>query len=432
MNYDAILVFPKIDFFSTIQYPTGLYKIAYYCKSQYNILILDERLENIEEKINFFLNQKHKLLCIGFSVMTGSQIKYALSISKKFHEKIPIVWGGMHPSICPESTINNSYIDFTIRGDGEDAFLNLLHFLSNKQAFKKLFASKLDKDSTLNQFNGFKLSNKYIDFNAYPIKNEYFVARDGFNKSFTLETSRGCPYNCSFCHNSMTKKYLFMDSQVVIQSIYALFLKYQIDGIIFQEDDFFANIQRIIKILNFLKLIKIGWKANCRIDYVKKLLKNGTFILIQNSNCKVLQFGAESGSDRILSLLNKKFTVNDTIEANRILSNFSIKIRYNFIVGFPTETFADMKNTFVLIKKLRAENKNVEIPFINVYTPYPGTPMYDMAVKNGFTQPKKLEDWIAFNWNQVNMPWLTEKETKFIVKISNYCRTHNNYNKKDK
>ncbi len=113
----AILCFPFVPG-RQIQYPTGLYKIASYCRNEYEIVVLDQRIEkNIEGTINQYISMSKDILCLGFSVMTGEQIEDAINLSKIFHGKIPIVWGGMHPTICPVQTITHPLIDYVVRGE---------------------------------------------------------------------------------------------------------------------------------------------------------------------------------------------------------------------------------------------------------------------------------------------------------------------------
>jgi radical SAM superfamily enzyme YgiQ (UPF0313 family) len=129
----AILCFPYVTS-RRLQYPTGLYKIATFCKNSYEVLIIDQRIEsNVIEKISSLLDDSDDILCLGLSVITGEQISSAIKISKALHNRVKIVWGGMHPTILPLQTIGNDFIDFVIRGEGEEAFLNLLLYLDGKE-----------------------------------------------------------------------------------------------------------------------------------------------------------------------------------------------------------------------------------------------------------------------------------------------------------
>ena len=351
----AIICFPKIDniIWTQTQFPIGIYKIKQYCKKKYDVIILDERFErDIFKKIDMMLNES--VLCLGLSVMTGEQITSAISISKKYHGKVKIVWGGVHPTILPDNVLREPYVDYVIRGDGEKAFLNLLTYL--------------DKGRVEN----------------------YFLRRDGMKKAFTIETSRGCPHQCAFCHNTILgHKYRTVNVEYIGNTIEYLIDRYNVDGIVFQEDNFFLDINRAKNVIKKLcQYRNIGWKANSRISYFEKITEDKEMMndLVQ-SNCKVLQFGIESGSDRILKLINKKITTDQIRTINKKLSLYNIKLRYNFIIGFPTETVQEIRKTMEFIEKLMEENANLEPPFVNIYTPYPGTPIFDLAVKQGFKPP---------------------------------------------
>ncbi len=426
----AILCFPNVKS-QTKQYPTGLYKIASYCKDEYNVFVIDQRIEkNVFKKINNIL-KNYDVLCIGLSVMTGEQIRHALEISKHFHKQVRIVWGGIHSTILPNQTIECEFIDYVVIGEGENSFLNLLHYCEGKMYTKELFLSKTNCNFEYNFIDN--LNNSiYVDFDKYPVKDVYFVRRDGFNKAFNIETSRGCPHKCYFCHNSIyNKPYRCISEDRLIDLIEYLYNTYGIDGIIFQEDNFFLNKNRVICVMDYLvSRPNIGWKANSRIDYFKRFIKDEHFMKkLIDSGCRVLQFGVESGSERVLRMINKKIKVSDVLEVNQCLSVYQIRLKYNFIIGFPSETIQEINKTLKLIEKLKYENPNVEPPFLNVYNPYPGTQLYKVALEYGFNAPKDIEGWSLFNWNTVTFDWYTPEVRGYIEKLSKEFFLNTNYPK---
>lgn len=417
----AIICFPKIDniIWTQTQFPIGIYKIKQYCKKKYDVIILDERFErDIFKKIDMMLNES--VLCLGLSVMTGEQITSAISISKKYHGKVKIVWGGVHPTILPDNVLREPYVDYVIRGDGEKAFLNLLTYLDKGRVENKLFLSEKNKNYNINYLEDLNQSN--IDFQDEFIHENYFLRRDGMKKAFTIETSRGCPHQCAFCHNTILgHKYRTVNVEYIGNTIEYLIDRYNVDGIVFQEDNFFLDINRAKNVIKKLcQYRNIGWKANSRISYFEKITEDKEMMndLVQ-SNCKVLQFGIESGSDRILKLINKKITTDQIRTINKKLSLYNIKLRYNFIIGFPTETVQEIRKTMEFIEKLMEENANLEPPFVNIYTPYPGTPIFDLAVKQGFKPPETLEGWAKISWNNSNNMITDERVKQEILKISN-------------
>jgi len=204
--------------------------------------------------------------------------------------------------------------------------------------------------------------------------------------------------------------------------------RYKLDGIIYQEDNFFVNIKRVIEFCQILqeRNLDIGWKANCRISYlVDKDLS--FFSVVEKSGCKLLQFGVESGSDRILKILKKRITTEQVMAVNRKLARTNIKCRYNFMIGVPGETLEEMKMTLRFIKTLKKENRNLESCFLNIYTPWPGTDLYWKSVQEGFVPPQTLEAWASFNWNETLMPWIDRKTARFMKEVSTQYLNKSDY-----
>jgi len=412
----AILCFPFVTG-RQVQYPTGLYKIASFCSGSYEITVLDQRIDaDVVRTISNLIADDPSILCLGLSVMTGEQIEHAIAISRAFHGRLPIVWGGIHPTILPEQTLRSGFVDYIIIGEGEEAFLSLLDHLSGTESHQQLFLSKDNSNYTYNHVVDLDACG-YIDFSRFEIKRDYFVRRDGFDRAFTVETSRGCPFCCSFCHNSIFRKpYRTMSVENVLAVIDDLHRLHRVDGIIFQEDNFFGDVRRVRDIIRcLLDRGDIGWKANSRISYFYTLATNRPFMdELLRSRCMVLQFGIESGSPTTIARINKKINIEKVVQTNRDLSVYPIRIRYNFIVGFPGETEKDITATLRLIDALRQGNPHMEPPFLNVYCPYPGTPLYAEAVKHGFKEPNDLMEWSHLNWSATWLSCFPTRLRRFI------------------
>ncbi len=145
-------------------------------------------------------------------------------------------------------------------------------------------------------------------------------------------------------------------------------------------------------------------------------LDNDFFELLKKAGGRMLVIGVESGSQRILDLINKGIKISEVLEFNRRVKKFGIIPRYCFMMGFPTETLEDIRETVSLIFKLLEENDDA-IKDINIYTPYPGTELYELSIKHGLKPPEKLEDWISFNWRTINIrntPWITKEREKLL------------------
>lgn len=420
-----ILCYPELTS-REAQLPIGLYKIASFCSKKFKVHIIDARLEPASPRIHEILS-KEDVLFLGLSVMTGQQITSALKYSQEFHSRTSIVWGGLHPTITPHQTITNPYIDYIVVGEGEKQILQLATHLSNASDKRPQIVGFSTPPFTHSFFEQFAEHGPipYIDME---IPKQYFTSRDGFTRALSLETSRGCPFSCKFCHNSIAHPpYRTCSSATICASISSIKEKYQIDGVIFQEDLFFANKKRAIETLPHIKELNIKWKANARISQIVSnpidFWRN-----INSFGCQTIQLGAESGSDSILKLIDKKITKLEIEIASDTLLKSQIRSRFNFIIGFPGETKQQIQKTIDLANKLQDTNPLTTPPFLNIYTPYPGTKLYTLAIKEGFIPPNKLEEWANINWN-LPSPSLHKHLSDFLVEASNSFLQKNPYSK---
>lgn len=424
-----LLIFPKTGLDKHSQLPLGLLSVASTMVNDYEIKIIDQRLEdNWSKKVEI---ESENSICTGITSMTGEQILNGIEISRIVKRNTKVIWGGIHPTILPKQTLENKFIDYIVTGEGEYTFPSLINALKNKNKLDSIrgIGYKDAYGVHINEMSDFIDLNNLPDLPYYLLDmNKYITKRDGFQRCLTLETSRGCPHNCNFCSNPIIHKRNWRPMNVnnIIKKINYLQNNFNLDGIIFQEDNFFVDMERIKSFCGEINKNNIGWKANCRIKYL--LNKDQTFLkMLENAGCKMLQFGVESGSDRILNTLNKGITTDEIIKINRKLAKSNILCRYNFMVGVPTETEEEIQKTLEFIDKLKSENANLDLPFLNIYTPWPGTKLYELAIDNGFNPPKSLEEWSKYNWNSYNLPWLNGKVSKFLEEISVSYRNENQY-----
>lgn len=431
MRIDAVLVFPAIPGWEA-QYPTGLYQIATHCASDYNVIVVDERLEPATDALPSIAEylRRHDILALGISVLTGTQIASALRISRVLHGVVPVVWGGMHASLLPESTLSDPAIDYVVAGEGEEAFLQVLRHLDGKTADSEAFWERgRDKVGRYN-FVRHLADFTYVDFERFPVDDRYMVDRDGFGRGFAIETSRGCPHGCRYCHNSRNDRpYRARSPESVLACMDNLIQRNSVEGFAFQEDNFFIDLDRATSILDGVsRRDGVKWKANCRIDQLDRILQEqGMMELLVQSGCQVLQSGVESGSDRVLDYIGKGITKQLVLHVNRRMAKYPVSMRYNFIVGFPSESKQEVGQTLDLMEQLPVENRHAEPPFLNIYNPYPGTPLFDDALEAGFIPPDCLEGWARLSWNSADHLWRTGDERRMLEKASRTARARSQY-----
>lgn len=389
--------------------PLGILSIAAVLRQNgHNVKIYDRNIE--ENSIKEYMKFDPEL--IGFSSFTGPMLLDALKISKLFREylEVPIVWGGIHASLLPIKTIQNAYIDMIVVGEGEETIVELAGGIEkggDLGKIKGLIWKRKDNGSIKiieNEPRPFIRDLDELPFPAWDLVDEkqYFKTAIGLNRSssafFSIQSSRGCPFNCGFCYNTAfnRRKWRSKSPKRVLEEISFLREKYQIHKINFKDDNFTVNKNRAIEICKGLikNKLDVRFNVDCRVDLFNRELVQ----YLKWGGCDQIYFGIESGSRRILKFINKEITVEQAVDAIKLSRKYKIKNSASFIMGFPTETSEDIYFTERLIHQMNPDNL-----LLKIYTPYPGTPLYNYLIeRNLFIPPDKLEDW-AVGWTYANL-----------------------------
>lgn len=428
MKKKVILIQPKIGYLDEVKrnpsIPLALLCVATNIYNDYEVEIFDQRLHpKWEEGLSRLL--KDNPLCVGITSMTGRQLYYALEISKwiKSKSNCPIVWGGIHPTIDPQTVLENENIDIVVRGEGEETFYELVNCLAQGKDIQSIPSISFRNNQGEMVHNPRRPS---INLNTLPeipyhlVDLERYVGRYKERRSLYLQLSRGCPFSCAYCYNSVFNRSQWRSLTVekALERISYLYHNYNIRYFDFIDDNLFTNPQRMNDIAD--KVIKnkwnIIWKGTLEIPS-SKTMSDQFFKKMAEAGLERLEIGAESGSNRILKFINKHQTIEDVFELNKRLANFSFTPGYNFMIGLPTETSGDIKLTLKGVMKLLDNNPDAEINGVYCFTPYPGTFLYDCLGKFGFIPPSSLEEWSEFSGDQIKTPWLSLKQKKRLSYI---------------
>ena len=158
--------------------------------------------------------------------------------------------------------------------------------------------------------------------------------------------------------------------------------------------NFFVNKRRVVELFSRCRQrgLEFRWVCTGRVDAVLSMDDDVLRFLRQAGLISVF-FGIESGSSKILKLINKGITPETALKLNVRLRQEGITPHYSFMAGFPTETEEDVQKTMKLMHRLKWENPQAVIWRLNQYTPYPGTELFDLAVQHWFKPPERFEDW---------------------------------------
>jgi radical SAM superfamily enzyme YgiQ (UPF0313 family) len=214
-----------------------------------------------------------------------------------------------------------------------------------------------------------------------------------------------------------------MNSELVVRRIKDLVETYHYRGLYFTDSNFFFDISRGREILKGLLRENLDLTiASINIDFhTLSRLNEEDFLLLQSAGCKRLPIAVESGSTRIRKLIRKPVDTLRLLQINRNLKRYNIALHYAFMMGFPTETRAELAESLTLASTLVKENSNADVSF-NIFTPFPGTELFDMSLKHGLRFPEKTEDWFPFSYRNLvqGTPWLSG-EMRHLVEVMDFC-----------
>ena len=310
--------------------PLGILSVGSALKKQgFEVELININEKEIDKIVNYVIAKNP--LYVGLSVMTGIQTEHSAEFSKKvkFKSNVPIVWGGIHPSLLPEQCLESNYIDYVIIREGEKTIIEFTDKLKKQESLKEVLGVGY-KDESKIIINPERqliknLDNYRLDFSLIDLE-KYIFKLDKYKRVIAYKTSRGCPYNCAFCYNQEFNqgRWRAWSVETVLEDISFLKNRHKIEAVKFYDDNFFVDKERALKIL---RAINLPSHTEIRIDaindnLVQELKKLRSFDLL---------IGVESGSNRLLELINKKITITDTIKAVKILAKNNLREKFGYV-----------------------------------------------------------------------------------------------------
>lgn len=213
-----------------------------------------------------------------------------------------------------------------------------------------------------------------------------------------------------------------MSADKAINMISSAVKQFNLTGIWLRDDEFYINEERARDIAKGLIPLNIKWyTSGTRVDIFNKTPEK-QIELYKLAGAHTLKFGAESGCNRILKLMNKGITKEETIEANLKAMRHNIIPAFALIVGFPTETFNEMEETIDLAKRLKEDNPKAQLETVSTYNALPGTPLWNLAIDKGLLPPGRLEgwaNWIADEYDPEGnrLPWYDDEDRQAVGNI---------------
>ena len=339
---------------------------------------------------------------IGISLRSGF-VQTAIDLTNELKKRfsIPIIWGGIHPTLCPEESIQ--YADMVCRGEGEYPMLDLSDTIERGQDICAIPNLWVKKDGEI--FRNDIRSLNHLDelpFSDYQEEDKYYVYAHPYDiRIYSIMTSRGCPFSCTFCCNSILReiyrgkgKYIRRRSieNVIAELLYAKD-HYPIAEITFQDDVFVDNPEWLYPFLEeYKKHIRLPFACFLHSQFVTEPLIQS----LKEAGLYTADLGIQSGSERVRKEIYHRKQTNEEIIRSAILLNREIGMAYDIIIDNPFETLEDLRETIDLLL-------HFPHPFrvsLLTLTLFPKYPITHSAMEKGLIQ-KPNADVSAKEWLMV-------------------------------
>jgi anaerobic magnesium-protoporphyrin IX monomethyl ester cyclase len=330
---------------------------------------------------------------VGITSMTPT-INSAFSVAKTAKEAQTgtcVVIGGPHTTFMDEQIVDSVRdIDVVVRGEGEQTIIDIAQRIGDHKDLYDVAGITLRKSGKVVR----TIERKYVenlDELPFPsIKHFDLEKYKIFGKRiFPIITSRGCPFQCSFCITSAVfgKRMRMRTPKNVVDELEALKKANAADAFTFFDSTFTFDVKRAHKICDEIieRKIDLPWDCQTRVDQINPEI----LAKLKKAGCEMVSFGIESGCQRTLDSINKKTSVLQNERGIRMIKKAGLAVVATVIIGLPGETKKEMMQTLRFIERLKPDDI-----FVCIATPYPGTELYETIKKNGW---KMSDDWSKYD-----------------------------------
>jgi len=443
----VILVNPKMCRPTAIRLPLSLLALAAVLEGKYDYELVDGNVDPDPHHTILQALAARPDALLGVSVMPGPQVATAIKVSQTVREasqNVPIVWGGYFPTMYPDSSLNAAYVDYLVRGQGEDTILELLERLPEAGRPKDVLNSACEpgavrdiaglswKDEGAIQHNR---DRRFASPNSYPsmpydragdvgryLRPSFMGGRTGVHQA-----AIGCRYTCEFCgvvtmFNGSTR---LQSAERLLDASTTLRERYGATAMQFYDNNFFDTEESSVPLLEALDQAQMPWWCYARADTLANFSAK-TWDLIRRSRLAMTYIGAEAASDEILKKMRKGSRVEHTFEVARRCFENDVIPEFSFVLGGPEDPEGEIEKTLSFIKRLKAVHPRCEV-VLYFYSPTPRRESFNEETKSaglrlpvmehygpsGPELPTTPEEWTQPRWISYvchqDAPWLTEK-----------------------
>ena len=361
---------------------------------------------------------------IGLSVATTSY-PYTCELAMRIKavlKKTIFIWGGHHVSIHSEEPLKQGIADIVVRGEGEEAMLKIIRIVEKHGRYYKRWLKKVEGISYI--YNSQIWHNKpdYLiikDLESIPIPDRTLLDLSKYKNASTILASRGCVGKCKFCASACMGLPREREICSILCEIDILIKKHGFRHINFVDNVFAYNKKRTKELLEAIceKKYPITFSAEININFVDEEI----ILLLKEAGFKFVQFGIESGSERIMKSINKEIDLENANVIVKKCIDEGINVVCSMLIGLPEDTEDTIAETVAMARRFKKYGAKI---VLSCMIPYPGSEVYEKADELGI----KIEKWDYSQWNMTNRSVISTKHLtrRKIDKIYNLASSELN------
>jgi radical SAM superfamily enzyme YgiQ (UPF0313 family) len=408
--------------------PLGLLAISTpLLQAGYEVRIIDATItRNYQQRV---LDEIKDALCLGISVVTGPMIHDTVAVAKAvkaWNPRFPVILGGWHPSLLPGQTLEAEYVDIIVRGQGEESTRELIDRLRDDAPLGEVRGIGFKEDGKIR----FTPERPLKTLDQMPPKAYHLADFDGYERVCGRRwamyvSSLACPFDCSYCTNAGVygRKWNALPAEQVVEEVMDLTARYRLELLWMADDNFLVDIERALQIAE--GLVRAGasfkWSIQATTNLTARLTIDQLGLLRRSGMHQVCQ-GIETASPKVMKLMNKGFQdLGDIYQSTERCVKAGVIPAFNIIFGHPGEGDAERRETVAFMTDVCQRFPGAEF-WTNIFTPYPGSPIFHRAKELGIEVPHSLEGWVDYFPRYTALPWLKGKEHQRVQRMRDYLR----------
>jgi hypothetical protein len=359
---------------------------------------------------------------VAFTVMPGPQLVSAVPLVRRLKERfpsMPTVWGGNFPSLYPAPVLDSPHVDWTVRGQGEHTFRELLEVLDGERDPRRvagLAFRQADGSHWIGPERHWAGPDELPEppYHRIPV-DDYLHPTFLGRRSGVYQSSIGCPYGCKFCGviSVLGSREKQQAPARTARHLEYLVRNHGMDSVHFYDNNFFVGEDHARELAGRMEPLGLRWWCEARVDALLRF-SDDTWALLKRSGLTMIFCGAESGSDEVLRKMNKRITTAQVLEVAARTREYGIIPEFSFVFGDPDEPEREIENTLSFVRRLKAVNPEMEL-ISYFYTPTPQRRGTYGNVDALAGTPDTLEEWTEPEWvswmthENPNVPWLDRR-----------------------